>query len=99
MLGAGRSNQWPKIRKEYLKEHSNCAVCGGTKKCEVHHKVPFHQNPELELDKNNLITLCESKKNGVTCHLFVGHLGNYKSFNENVEADAKIWYNKIKNKP
>ena len=51
------------------------------------------------IDFKNLITLCESRKNGVTCHLLFGHLGNYKSINESVETDVKAWNKKIKNRP
>lgn len=98
-FGAIRSSQWPKIRKEHLKDNPNCAVCGGTKKCEVHHKKPVHLFPNLELDNNNLITLCESKKDGINCHLFVGHLGSYSSYNLNATEDAKNIHDKIVNRP
>ena len=98
-LGQKRSTKWVSVRKEFLKTNNRCAVCGGTKKLEVHHKQPFHKHPELELDKDNLIPLCESKSNGVTCHLLFGHLGNYRSINKNVEIDVKNWNNKIKNRP
>lgn len=97
--GTLRSTKWTSVRKEFLKTNNKCAVCGNTAKLEVHHKKPFHEHPELELDMNNLITLCESKKNGVTCHLLFGHLGNYKSINKHVEEDVKTWNNKINNRP
>lgn len=97
--GQLRSTKWASIRKKFLESNGKCAVCGGIKKLEVHHKKPFNQNPELELDVDNLITLCESKKNGVTCHLLFGHLGNYKSINKNIDQDVKEWNNKIRNRP
>lgn len=90
-----RSNQWPKVRAEYLKTHPVCAVCGGTKKLEVHHIIPVHIDADKELDPNNLITLCEAKKYGVNCHLFFGHLGNYKKYNPFVARDAAEWNIKI----
>lgn len=82
-----RSSEWPRVRKEHLKQEPHCAVCLGTAKLEVHHKVPFHVAPERELDPTNLVTLCESKKGGLNCHLFVGHLGNYKRVNRNIDQD------------
>lgn len=94
-LGKKRSSRWPTVRKNYLKVNSVCAVCGGTDKLEVHHIVPFHTDESLELDPNNLITLCESKSFGVVCHLFVGHLGSYKTINPNVKEDAAIWRHKL----
>ena len=94
-----RSSKWPTVRKHHLIANPTCAVCGGSEMLEVHHKLPFHLDASLELNLSNLITLCESKKNGVTCHLFVGHLGSYKSFNKNVEEDAKLLNDRLNNRP
>lgn len=90
-LSAKRSPEWPKVRAEHLKNNPCCAVCGGNKKLEVHHITPFHIDKSLELDANNLITLCESASDGVICHLFVGHKGNYKESNPNVVQDSKTF--------
>lgn len=95
LLGAGRSGQWPAIRKEHLSKHQNCVLCGGAKKVEVHHIIPFSIDPDKELEPNNLITLCKAKNKGVNCHLFFGHLGNYKRYNPDVIKDTGEWYNKI----
>jgi 5-methylcytosine-specific restriction enzyme A len=94
-----RSPQWAAVRKAFLKNNAVCALCGSKTTLEVHHKKPFHLYPELELDPTNLITLCESKKNGVTCHLFFGHLGDYKSFNKTIDKDVKAWNKKLEKKP
>lgn len=94
-----RSSEWPKVRKEHLSKFPACAVCGRTEKIEVHHIRPFHLHPELELDPNNFISLCESDKGGVNCHLHFGHLGNFKSFNVDVKKDAEEWSEKINNRP
>ena len=94
-----RSSHWPGVRKQHIKNNPRCALCDGDKKLEVHHIKPFHLHPELELDPENLITLCEDKGNGVYCHLFFGHLGSYKSLNENVREDVELWRNKLKNRP
>lgn len=97
--GVRRSTHWPLVRAQHLKKNPRCAACGGTKKVEVHHKLPFHLHPDLELDPKNLITLCEAKEDGVNCHLLFGHLGSFKSFNRNVEADARDWQQKMTNRP
>lgn len=97
--GQLRSTKWTSVRKKFLETNNRCAVCGGTKKLEVHHKKPFHKHPELELDTNNLIALCEAKTNGVTCHLLFGHLGNYKSINNSVDRDVVDWNKKIRERP
>lgn len=90
-----RSSKWASVRKKFLLTNNTCAACGGKKALEVHHKQPFHKNPELELKETNFVTLCESKENGVNCHLLFGHLGNFKSINVNVDEDVKIWKKKI----
>jgi 5-methylcytosine-specific restriction endonuclease McrA len=90
-----RSRLWPELRKKFLKNNPRCQLCKGTKLLEVHHIKPFHLYPELELEESNLITLCESKKNGVNCHLFFGHLGNYRKENKNIINDINHFKNRI----
>ena len=85
-----RSNQWPKLRRAHLALQPLCQVCGGSDKLEVHHIMPFHLDPSLELQPTNLISLCESKKPGLLCHLAVGHLGNYRDVNPDVVADSGV---------
>ena len=67
--GFGRSEEWPGVRRAWLKDHATCAACGGTSLLQVHHVQPFHLHPELELNPENLITLCQ----GNLCHLYLGH--------------------------
>ncbi len=90
-----RSAQWVKVRKEHLKQHSLCEVCGSKTNLNVHHIKPYHSHPELELTPENLITLCENTKKGINCHLLIGHLGNYKKINPHCIEDAKIWCKKL----
>ena len=85
-----RSSQWPKVRKQYLKENPNCVVCG-KKASAVHHIVPFHVDPGRELDPDNLIGFC-----GHQHHLLVGHLMWWKAWNPSVEEDSSVWTTKIK---
>jgi len=80
-----RSDRWPTVRKHYLSLHPKCAACGGSTLLQVHHEKPFHDDPTLELDLNNLITLCMGK---TECHLMIGHGGSFKQYNPNVVADA-----------
>lgn len=96
-FGKKRSPEWRKVRRGFLKLHPVCAACGGNKKLEVHHVVPFHIDPSKELDETNLITLCEKK--GHDCHFHFGHLLDWESFNSNVRDDAASFLNKVKNRP
>lgn len=93
-----RSPHWPVVRAEHLLKFPTCAACGSKKKLEVHHKLPFHDDPSKELDPDNLITLCESTSDGIICHLCIGHDGNYKDYNPTVEADAARMLEMLKNK-
>lgn len=86
-LFSKRSSKWSSLRKSFLETNNFCAACGGTIFLEVHHIEPFHENPSLELDTNNLITLCD-KPGKDNCHLEIGHLGSFKSKNPNVREDA-----------
>jgi hypothetical protein len=95
--GQRRSSKWRKIRNQHIKDNPYCAVCGSKKKVEVHHLIPFNYAPDLELDENNRMSLCENKKYGINCHLLIGHLGNYKRFNYSIKVDAMTWNQKLKN--
>lgn len=85
-----RSGHWPTVRKNHLKNNSVCAACGGHKLLQVHHILPFHEKPELELDLNNLITLCTVK----LCHVDLGHGGDYKHYCPSIKEIC----NKIRSK-
>ena len=82
-----RSPEWPRVRREWLKLHPQCAACGTTRAVEVHHMVPFHIDRSKELDFSNFITLCESVI-ASEHHFAVGHFRNWKNYNPNVIADA-----------
>lgn len=88
LYGATRSSQWPRVRAAHLEKQPTCAICGGTKKLNVHHIRPFHLHPELELEPTNLITLCEGAGDG-NHHLTFGHFDSYQyKYNPNIIADA-----------
>jgi proline racemase len=95
-LGTQRSSRWRKVRAEHLKNNPKCELCEGTKKLRVHHIKPFHLYPELELEPTNLITLCECLSYGINCHLLVGHLGNFRSINNDSVNDIATWNEKLK---
>ncbi len=93
--GQKRSWKWRKVRKVHIEKNPRCYICGLKTKLEVHHIIAFNIAPDLELDPRNLITLCENKKWGITCHLLVGHLGNYRKINPSVQIDAMTWRLKL----
>ena len=92
-VGLARSPEWPRVAKEHLLREPRCVACGykGPKR-QVHHIKPFHLHPHLELDPDNLITLCE--RDGHDHHLLLGHLDAWPSYNEHIRADAKHYYRK-----
>lgn len=98
-LSKPRSSKWSKVRNNLVAERVKCAACGGEERLEVHHIKPFHLHPELELEPSNLIVLCESGSGGMNCHLAIGHLGSYKSFNVEVINDSASWKRKIESRP
>lgn len=97
-FGAVRSSQWPAVREAHLKNEPQCRVCGGTTKIQVHHILPFHLHPELELDPTNLITLCEGNTN-INCHLAFGHFGNFQTkWNKDIQTDSQTWLTRFTEK-
>jgi 5-methylcytosine-specific restriction endonuclease McrA len=91
--GVERSPEWPRVEREHLMREPTCAACGHRGPgLQVHHIKPFHLHPNLELDPNNLITLCEVK--GRDHHLLLGHLDEWESYNVNVKRDVKHHYGK-----
>lgn len=87
--GSPRSPKWPTIRAIKIADAGCCAACGGKKKLIAHHIQPFHVKPELELDLNNLIVLCEDGPADCNCHFIWGHLGlTWKDWNPDVELDT-----------
>ena len=84
---AKRSPRWPRCERAHLRIFPTCAACGARARVQVHHVIPFHVAPELELEPMNLITLCEPIGPGGH-HLALGHRGNWKKFNPTVRADA-----------
>ena len=75
-----RSSEWRHVEKDHLAKEPACQWCGATVHLQVHHIKPFHLAPELELDPDNLITLCE-EGGYLNCHLIHGHVGSFKNFN------------------
>ena len=53
-------------------------------------------HPELELDPNNLITLCMGEN---SCHLDIGHGGSFRAYNQDVLDDAEKFRIILKDKP
>ena len=88
-----RSPEWNSLSKTFVKQNPLCAVCGCKDKVVPHHKKPFHLYPQLELDPANLVTLCPK------CHLLIGHLGSWKSYNPEIEMDVQVWSVKVRNRP
>lgn len=80
-----RSPQWPSVEKRFLNLNPYCAACGSTRELQVHHVKPFHLFPKLELQPDNLLTLCMDEKD---CHLMVGHGGYFAAYNPNVLQDV-----------
>ena len=85
-IEVARSWRWPALRDRHLGAFPSCEACGGRREAAVHHALPVHLFPELELDPNNLITLCERPARN--CHLIFGHLLRWDAYNPNVRANT-----------
>jgi hypothetical protein len=82
-----RSSKWDDLQKEFLKKEPVCQICGTDKKLQVHHKKPFHDFPELELEESNLVTLCMGERE---CHLRIAHGSSWRTYSPNIEKYIEI---------
>jgi 5-methylcytosine-specific restriction enzyme A len=87
-----RSPQWREVEREHLKRQPKCQWCDKILGLQVHHIVPFHIAPELELEPSNLITLCEAKPQ--CCHLMRGHMGCWKRINPEIVQQCLLHHEK-----
>jgi 5-methylcytosine-specific restriction enzyme A len=96
LLTAQRSGHWPQLEKETLEAHPFCAASGGEIHLQVHHIKPFHIHPDLELEPKNLIVLAAGPT--ANFHFWLGHLGNWHSFNPHVIEQAAHFLKQVKHR-
>ena len=89
--GKKRSGEWPRVEKDFLSKHQECEACGGKDRLNVHHVMPFHVEPSLDLDESNLITLCMGLNE---CHLRIGHSGDFSWWDPDVRKICHELQNK-----
>ncbi len=77
-----RNPKWWGVRTTHITVYNKCKVCSTQKSLDVHHIIPVSVDPSLELNFDNLVTLCRHH------HFYIGHKGNWNDFNINVEEDC-----------
>lgn len=85
-MGTPRDGRWPTFERRLILAHPFCAACGCAEvdALEGHHVVPFHEQPDRELDPENVRILCGHRANA--CHRLIGHGGNWRLINREVDA-------------
>lgn len=91
-LTTARSGKWEGVRNTYAKAHPKCVFCGGPVE-NVHHKIPFWIWPEGELVESNLCSVCRFD------HKEWCHLGDWKSWNTELDRDIARWRMRIETRP
>ena len=101
--GIARSPHWLVVEREFRAARPQCLACDERECIQIHHSFPFHYaialgRPDLELDARNLVALCESEDDRMAQdhHLLLGHLGDFRSGNLAVRADASGTYHGMK---
>jgi len=51
--------KWLRMKSEILYEKGCCEICSNDRCLHVHHIMPRSSHPELAMDKENLMVLCE----------------------------------------
>ena len=89
-----RSPKWSRFRDSHLDSEACCQICGqfDRKYLVVHHIKPFHLFPELELDPDNLITVCTNGPGGLNCHFVFCHKSNWLDFEPDIRNLANLLY-------
>ena len=90
-----RNRKWGATQKAHLAKFPTCAACGESnpRKLVVHHIKPYQWFNSLELDEDNLITLCKED------HFTFGHLKRYASWNPNVVEMCANYRLVMRNRP
>ena len=88
-----RHPKWKAVRDAFVKG-KKCVICGSLTNLQVHHKKPFNLFPELELEENNLMVLCENDSKN--CHFTFGHLFNWSTYNHDIDNTVNYFQILIK---
>jgi len=64
--------KWLRLKSKLLYEKRKCEICGSDNYLHIHHILPRSSNPELTMDKENLMVLCED------CHKKIHKYDKYK---------------------
>jgi 5-methylcytosine-specific restriction enzyme A len=92
-----RDPRWESASRLWLRGKA-CSACGSGKPSLVaHHVKPFHLFPELEMEPENWIALCERPARN--CHLVFGHLLDWAAYNPMVRQDAASYNVKVARRP
>lgn len=67
---------WNRVRKENIA--GCCALCDHEGQLELHHIVPWNDDPSSRYDPENLVTLCRP------CHFRFGHWCNWRTSNPHI---------------
>lgn len=101
--GVARSPHWESVRRDFVAKNPACVACGKGEDShaglQAHHLHPFHDvvlagRPDLELDERNLRTLGEEEEDRPAAdhHLLLGHDGDFRWENPNLDEDVKTYY-------
>lgn len=79
---------WKQAVRRQLIRQPSCEACGSLRRVTVHHIIPPAIAPALVISPGNLMTLCRGSRHAPGCHLVIGHLGNWRSWNPLAREDA-----------
>lgn len=105
VLTTKRHSGWGPASHLYVLRYPSCYVCGrlvwkGLKAVcpySIHHALPFHLYPELEMDEANWVTVCEYRS--FNCHFVAGHLLDWRSWNADIRKQGPVIHAMFANRP
>lgn len=88
-----RNPGWESFRREIIKGQPACEASGVAWELEVHHLLPVHLRPDLEMVRDNCMVLTR------TLHFWLGHYGNWASYNPRARKEAATFLKRVLHRP
>jgi len=78
-VGSQRPSAMTRRMAQWLKG-KRCVVCGGKKRVQAHHMLPFHLWPQLAMEERLWLPVCRGNPQ-LDCHCAIGHAGILEGIN------------------
>jgi hypothetical protein len=75
--------------KVKLRDGNKCVLCASVLSLQVHHIIPLSKNSDLNLNMDNLVTLCK------ICHVTKAHKDSWVNVDPDIQTELLLYIQKI----